>query len=213
MRAPSRCLGLWARRWKDMVTLCRDRQGCRQQWTWRYSRASWGTREYRKLEMACQGLAAWLRHRALEGPCHGNCLAFQGKKKKKTVKKLLSLMQTLNPQDTSSATLPFLLAYTHACVHMHTLTWNADQMGHTAFPSYPLQPHPLTTIAKTSLTGSPGPMACCMIGSDLLVLIPLLLHLHELQKGRSQSLDTFFSAPIEALHLWVKRKLLYLCNT
>lgn len=100
-------------------------------------------------------------------PCHGNCLVVQGKEKKKTVKTLLSLMQTLKPHDNFSAAVPHLsacvLMFTCACTHTVSLTWNAHQRGHTAFPCHLLHLHLCTASARASPTGSPGPIASCMI--------------------------------------------------
>ena len=79
------------------------------------SRASGGTRDSGKLETACQSVAAYLRHHGLEGSCLDNNVAFQGKEKKMTVKKLLSLIQTLNLYDNflySSTSPPFCSSHT-----------------------------------------------------------------------------------------------------
>lgn len=105
-------------------------------------------------------------------PCHGSCLVVQGKEKKKTVKTLLSLMQTLKPHDNflCSSASPFCLCahvHTRMCTHTHTvsLTWNAHQRGHTAFPCHLLHLHLRTASARASPTGSPGPIASCMIAT------------------------------------------------
>lgn len=137
------------------------------------SRAGCGTRACRKLEVACWCTAACRRHCAVEGPCHANCSAFQGRRKRRQKAALSHLSAR---------------ACTHAqiCPHMHDSMHVQVQTRGSTLPSS-LSTH---NLSQSLHYWFPRPYTLLHDWYlSLLVLTPLFLHLlHEFQKVRSQKI-------------------------